>query len=155
VAQPIREQRVLGYVLSDDRARVQLDVVHEFLRHSYWAANIPRDVVARSIAGSLCFGVYVAQTGEQVGFARVISDRATFAYLADVFVLEAHRGKGLSKALVAFVMSHPEFVGLRRWSLFTLDAHGLYAKFGFTPLPQPERAMEWVDRDVYTRAPTD
>jgi len=107
--------------------------------------------VERSIAHSLNFGVYSTTEG-QVGFARVITDRATFAYLADVFVIEAHRSKGLSKLLMQAIMAHPELQGLRRWLLATWDAHGLYAQFGFKPLEKPERIMERVDPDVYMRS---
>lgn len=132
-----------------DTARLDVDVIHHFLRESYWAAGIPRAVVERSIAHSLCFGVYV--DGAQAGFARIISDYATFAYLADVFVLEAYRGQGLSKRLMETIVSHPQLQGLRRWSLATRDAHGLYAQFGFMPLAHPARYMERLDPTVYSR----
>jgi len=132
-----------------DKTRLDLDVIHGFLQQSYWAAGIPREVVERSIEHSLCFGVYV--DGAQAGFARIISDYATFAYLADVFVLEAFRGQGLSKRLMETIVGHPRLRGLRRWSLATRDAHGLYAQFGFTPLASPARYMERADPDVYTR----
>ena len=135
--------------IDTDKARLDVDVIHGFLRESYWATGIPRAVVERSIVGSLCFGVYV--DGVQAGFARIISDSATFAYLADVFVLDAFRGQGLSKRLMETIVTHPRLQGLRRWSLATLDAHGLYAQFGFTPLTKPECHMERVDPTVYTR----
>lgn len=136
-------------VIDTDKRRLDLDVIHGFLRTSYWAKDIPRDVVQRSIDHSLCFGVYIAD--QQVGFARVISDYTTFAYLADVFVLEAYRGRGLSKHLMDAIVNHPELQGLRRWSLATRDAHGLYARYGFTPLADPARFMERHDPDAYKR----
>jgi len=129
-----------GYVISSDPARLDLDVIHSFIAQSYWAKNIPRVLVERTIQNSLCWGVYHAAV--QVGFARVITDKATFAYLADVFILPEHRGKGLSKALVATILGHPDLQGLRRWMLVTVDAQGLYEQFGFKPVPQPERHME-------------
>jgi GNAT superfamily N-acetyltransferase len=129
-----------GIEISTDPARLDLDAIHAYLTRSYWAAGIPRDVVARSIAHSLCFGVY--DGGGQVGFARVVTDRATYAYLADVYILESHRGRGLSLRLMEQVMVHPDLQGLRRWSLLTRDAHGLYRRFGFEPLARPERHME-------------
>lgn len=130
------------YRLSADPARLQLNVIHGWLgRESYWAAGIPRETVARAIAGSLCAGVY-AGDGSQVAFARVVTDRATFGWLADVFVLPAHRGAGLGKALVAYLLAHPDLRGLRRLMLATADAHGLYARFGFSTLEKPERFME-------------
>ena len=138
-------------VVDTDKTRLDVDVIHAFLRESYWAAGIPRHVVERSIEGSLCFGVYV--DGAQAGFARIISDYATFAYLADVFVLDAFRGRGLSKRLMEAIIGHPRLQGLRRWSLATRDAHGLYAQFGFTPLSNPARYMERADPTVYTRQP--
>ncbi len=136
-----------GFLISTDRRRVNVDVVHEFLTHSYWAAGISREIVARSIENSLCFGIY--RNDQQVGFARVISDYATFAYLADVFVLEAFRGKGLSKWLMQCIVEHPDLQGLRRWVLGTKDAHVLYAQFGFKPLQSPGIFMEIHNPDVY------
>ncbi len=139
------------YEISTDRARLDVALIHRWLSEdSYWAKGVPRDVVERSIENALCFGIYDGN-GAQVGFARVIADKATFAYLADVFVLEAHRGKGLSKTLMAQILAHPELQDLRRWLLATWDAHGLYAQFGFTPLDRPERIMERRDPDVYAR----
>ncbi len=135
-----------GFVLSTNKAYLDLDVIHGFLSGSYWAKNIPRETVAKSITHTaLCFGIYNGDPSEgnaaQVGFARVISDLATFAYLADVFVLPASRGLGLSKWLMEVIVSHPDLQGLRRFVLTTQDAHGLYARFGFTPLPFAERWM--------------
>jgi GNAT superfamily N-acetyltransferase len=128
------------YDISTDPSRLDLDAIHEFLSRSYWSPGIAKDTVARAIAHSLCFGVY--RDGAQVGFARVITDRTTFAYLSDVYVLEAHRGQGLSKRLVERIRAHPDLQGLRRMMLATRDAHGLYAQFGFRPLAIPERFME-------------
>lgn len=125
-----------------------MDVIYEFLTNGYWAKGIPRDVVARSIEHSLCFGIYDG-SAEQVGFARVISDFATIAYLGDVFVLQSHRGHGLSKWMMECIMQHPALQGLRRWILLTRDAHGLYSQFGFTPLESAERYMELHRPDVY------
>jgi len=145
----VQEYRRGQFVISTGRDRLDLDVIHGFLTESYWAKGIPRDVVARSIENSLCFGIY--SEGKQVGFARVISDYATYAYIGDVFVLETHRGHGLGKWLMECVMQHPRLQGLRRWSLLTDDAHGLYAQFGFTPLKLPGKYMELCDAAVYKR----
>jgi GNAT superfamily N-acetyltransferase len=120
------------FEVSTDPSRIDLAAVHGYLSASYWAKGIPPETVRRSIQNSLCFGVYRAN--QQIGFARVITDRATYAYLADVFVLEAYRGRGLSKWLMECVFAHPELQGLRRWSLATRNAHGLYRKFGFQDL---------------------
>jgi GNAT superfamily N-acetyltransferase len=140
-----------GFSISTDPERLDLDVIHGFLTESYWAKGVPREVVARSIENALCFGIY--SDGKQVGFARVISDYATYAYIGDVFVLEGYRGRGLSKWLMECIMQHPRLQGLRRWSLVTGDAHGLYSQFGFTPLQSPELWMEIHKRDVYPKAP--
>jgi N-acetylglutamate synthase-like GNAT family acetyltransferase len=142
-----REYHKGEFVLSTDRALLDLDVIHAFLTECYWAKGIPRDVVARSIENSLCFGVYTR--GKQVGFARVISDCATYAYIGDVFVLEALRSRGLGKWLMECIMQDPRLQGLRRWSLVTSDAHGLYAQFGFESLSAPEKYMERHQPDVY------
>lgn len=135
------------YTIDTNSSRLDLNVIHGFLTQSYWAAGIPRETVARSIEGSLCFGVY--DDDAQVGFARVISDFATFAYLADVFILESHRGRGLSKMLMDAIVAHPQLQGLRRWMLATRDAHGLYGQYGFTPVKSPDRWMERHFPDVY------
>jgi GNAT superfamily N-acetyltransferase len=135
------ETLVDGYLISDDPARLDLEVIHGYLGRSYWAAGIPREMVERSVRNSLCVGLYAAG-GEQVGMVRVVTDRATFAWLADVFVLEPHRGRGLSKAMMRAVMAHPELQTVRRFTLATRDAHGLYAQFGFTPVAKPESQME-------------
>ena len=135
------------YEISCDPARLDIDAIHDFLAGSYWAAGIPRSVVERALANSLCFGVY--RDGQQVGLARVITDRATFAYLSDVYILPEHRGQSLAKRVLEEVIRHPELQGLRRMLLFTRDAHALYAKFGFKPLAHPERVMDLLDPDVY------
>src|ERR1700752_4300865 len=142
------EKRHGNYLISTDRARLDLNVIHVFLTNCYWAKGIPREVVARSIEHSLCFGIYDG-SGAQVGFARVVSDFATVAYLGDVFVLESHRGRGLSKWLMQCILQHPALQNLRRWILLTGDAHGLYAQFGFTSVKSPERYMELHRPDVY------
>jgi len=142
------ESRRADFVVSTDRTRLDLDVIHGFLTNCYWANGIPREVVARSIEHSLCFGVYDGSAA-QVGFARVVSDFATVAYLGDVFVLETHRGRGLSNWMMECVVQHPALQNLRRWILLTRDAHGLYKQFGFTPLKSAERYMERHRPDVY------
>lgn len=139
-----------SYTISTDKQQLDLDVIHTYLTQSYWSPGIPRAVVARAVANSLCFGLY--HQGQQIGFARMISDFATFAYLADVFVLEAHRGQGLSKWLMEVIMSHPDLQGLRRMMLATRDAHGLYRQFGFDGLGSPDRLMEILKPDVYRQA---
>ena len=134
------------YIISTDKQKLNLEIIHGFLRTSYWAQDIPRSIVEHSITNSLTFGVYLrGETGQeeqQIGFARVITDYATFAYLSDVFILEPFRNRGLSKWLIETIISHPELQGLRRWLLGTRDAHGLYQKFGFAPLKAPARFME-------------
>jgi GNAT superfamily N-acetyltransferase len=146
----IVERRHGEYIVSTDPARLDLDMIHGFLTNCYWAKGIPRDLVARSIEHSLCFGVYDG-SGAQVGLARVVSDFATVAYLGDVFVLESQRGRGLSKLLMECVTQHPALQNLRRWILLTRDAHELYAKFGFTPVKSPDRYMELHRPNVYER----
>jgi GNAT superfamily N-acetyltransferase len=136
-----------GYRISTDREQLDVDMIWGFLRESYWAANIPRATVERAIDGSMAFGLY--HGSRQIGFARVITDKATFAYLADVFVLDEFRGKGLGEWLIQVIIEHPDLAGLRRWSLATRDAHALYAKFGFTPLRDPARFMEIHRPDIY------
>ncbi|HLW86213.1 MAG TPA: GNAT family N-acetyltransferase [Candidatus Sulfotelmatobacter sp.] len=150
VAPEIVEHRRGEFVISSDPARLDLDVIHNFLTNCYWAKGIPRDVVARSIEHALCFGIY-DDRGAQVGFARVISDFATIAYLGDVFVLESHRGRGLGKWLMECITQHPALQNLRRWILTTRDAHGLYAQVGFTPVKSPERFMELHQPNIYER----
>jgi GNAT superfamily N-acetyltransferase len=147
-AEAIMECRRGQFAISTDRQRLSLDVVHGFLTNCYWAKGIPREVVARSIEHALCFGIYDG-SGAQVGFARVISDLATIAYIGDVFVLETHRGLGLGKWLMQCITRHPALQNLRRWILTTRDAHGLYSQVGFAPLKMPERFMERNQPDVY------
>ena len=137
------------YVVTTDPARVDLAVVHGFLANAYWAKDIPLEVVRRSIEHSLNFSLHHGAT--QVGFARVITDYATFAYLGDVFMLASHRGRGLSKWLMEVVLAHPDLQGFRRWVLLTRDAHGLYRQFGFTPIAAPERYMERWAPEAYRR----
>jgi GNAT superfamily N-acetyltransferase len=158
----VQESRRGEFLVTTDPARIDLDVIHGFLTNCYWAKGIPREVVARSIKHSLCFGVYDgsgttprlttdARHGApaQVGFARVVSDFATVAHLGDVFILESHRGRGLSKWLMECIMRHPALQNLRRWILLTRDAHGLYAQYGFTPVKALERYMELHRPEVY------
>ena len=147
-SESVMEYRLGEFVISTSRERLSLDVVHSFLTNCYWAKGIPREIVARSIEHSLCFGIYEG-SGAQVGFARVVSDFATVAYLGDVFVLESHRGRGLSKWLMQCVMQHPALQHLRRWILLTRDAHGLYSKFDFTLVSAPERYMELHQPEIY------
>jgi GNAT superfamily N-acetyltransferase len=129
-----------GYVVDTDPARLDLDVIHGFLEHAYWARGIPRAVVERSISHSLNFGLY-EPGGGQCGFARVVTDWAVAALLCDVFVLSEHRGRGLGAWLVETVLAHPQLQGLRRWTLVTADAHALYSRFGFAPLADPSLHM--------------
>jgi GNAT superfamily N-acetyltransferase len=158
----VAESRRGEFLISTDPRRLDFDAIHEFLTNSYWSRGIPREVVARSIEHSLCFGIYdegraplphrASEAGceaPQVGFARVISDFATFAYLADVFVLDAYRGRGLGKWMMESIVDHPRLQGFRRWILVTRDAHGLYSKFGFRPLKAPESYMERHRADIY------
>ena len=145
----IYERRRGDLLLSTDRARLDVDLIHRVLAATYWASGIPRDVVVRAIAGSIAFGLY--ESGQQVGFARVITDMATYAYLADVFIVEQRRGEGLGDWLVESIRLHPQLQGLRRFALITRDAAPLYARHGFTTPPEPFGYMELVDREVYRR----
>jgi GNAT superfamily N-acetyltransferase len=138
-----------GYRISSDADAMDLDAIHAYLSGSYWAQGIPRAVVAKAISGSPCFGVFNEQDEAQVGFARVVTDRATFAYLCDVYVLEEHRGRGLAAWLIEAIVSHPDLQGRRRFVLATRDAHGLYEKFGFVPLARPEIFMEINRPGIY------
>jgi len=135
------------YQISTDASRFDLALIHEFLRSSYWAQGIPRNVVERAIENSLCFGAFIQK--RHVGFARVITDRATFAYLADVFVVPEHRSRGVAKLLLRTILAHPDLQGLRRMLLATKDAHALYAQFGFEPLSEPEVYMTIHRPDIY------
>jgi GNAT superfamily N-acetyltransferase len=136
-----------GYRISTDPDRLDRGVIHGFLRDSYWASGVPREVVDKAIRNSLPFGLY--ESDALIGFARVVTDFATFAYVADVFVLPSHRGRGLAVWLMEVIRGHPELQGLRRWVLATRDAHALYRKTGFVELAEPQRYMEIVDRNVY------
>lgn len=148
------------FFVSTDKNKLNVPFIHNYLStQTYWAKNIPKEIVQKSIDGSFCFGLFVVEnilesiqinaTGRQVGFARVITDYATFAYLADVFIIDNFRGKGLSKRLMETIINHPELQGLRRWMLATKDAHGLYAQFGFLRLDKPERIMGFKPFEEY------
>ena len=150
------------YTISTDKEKLNIPFIHSFLsKESYWALNVPFDTVQRSIANSLCFGVYhtppaaqpttATPSSSQVGFARIITDYATVAYLGDVFIIPPHRGHGLSKLLMQQVMSHPDLQSLRRWVLLTADAHNLYRKFGWQPITHPEKFMELHNPNVYKK----
>jgi len=146
----INDLEKAGYIISTDPGKLDIAVIHQYLsKESYWAQNIPIEVVKRSIANSFCFGIYLLD--KQIGFARLVTDKATFAYLADVFILPEHRGKGLSKWLIASIRANPEVQGLRRWMLGTKDAHGLYQQFGWTPLSEEavRRFMQLHNPEVY------
>ena len=137
----IHESSCDGYVISDDPARLDVGAIHAYLTRSYWSTGVPREVIERAVRNSLCIGGYTAG-GDQIGLVRVVTDYATFAWICDVYVLEAHRGRGLSKAMLRAVLSHPELRTVRRFTLATRDAHGLYAQFGFVPVAKPEAQME-------------
>lgn len=138
------------YEFSSDKAVMDIDAIHSYLKGSYWAENIPREIVSKSIQNSLCFGVFYKNA--QIGFARLITDSATFAYLADVYILEEHRGKGLSKKLMEIIIEHPELQGLRRIVLATSNAHTLYERFGFKALANPQTFMElWTPKAYITK----
>jgi GNAT superfamily N-acetyltransferase len=143
------EERRGPFTISTDPARLDRDAIHRFLAGSYWARGIPREIVDRAIDGSLNFGLY--EGGDQVGFARIITDRATFAYVCDVYVQGSHRGQGLARWLMEVVRGHPDLQGLRRWVLLTRDAHPLYRQVGFRDVEDASRYMEIVDRDVHSR----
>lgn len=137
------------YRITTDPSSIDLKAVHAYLAGAYWSEEIPQDIVARAIESSLCFSLLDGD--RQIGFARVVTDRATFAYLCDVYVLEEYRGKGLGKWLIGEVMSHPDLQGLRRFVLLTRDAHGLYSQFGFTPLGNPNSYMEIARPGIYKK----
>lgn len=141
-------RQVGSYTVSDDPSLLDPRAIHAYLARSYWSPDIPLEVVERAVRGSLCIGAY-DPAGAQVGLARFISDYATFCYVGDVYVLEDHRGQGLSKAMLGMAVDHPLLQGLRRWSLVTADAHELYRRFGFSPVAQPERHMERLNPDIY------
>lgn len=136
------------FSISTDKSKLDIDAIHDFLStKAYWSVNVPRARVKTAIENSLCFGVY--KHGKQVGFARVITDFAAIAYLGDVYILEEHRGHGLSKWLIQTIMSHPDLQGLRRWILLTKDAHGLYRQFGWTDIADPSKWMEVHNKNAY------
>jgi GNAT superfamily N-acetyltransferase len=135
------------YSISTDPWRLDIDAIHAYLTRSYWAKGISKELVSKALQNSLCLGLYAGAA--QIGFARVITDKATFAYLSDVYVLEEHRGRGLGKWLMSVIVAHPDLQGLRRFSLATRDAQGLYRQFGFVPLAHPERHMEILQRGLY------
>jgi GNAT superfamily N-acetyltransferase len=137
-----------GYRLSQDPAELQLDAIHAYLTRSYWSPGIPKELVAKAVGNSVCIGAY-GPDGAQVGFARLVTDHATFGYLADVYVLEAHRGRGLSRAMVEALLAPVEVQGFRRILLATRDAHGLYGKLGFEPVTNPKPLMQILRKDVY------
>jgi len=139
---------ITGYKISSETSDMDISAIHQYISRSYWASNIPISTMKKAIENSLCFGVFT-DSGEQIAFARLITDSATFAYLADVYVLEEHRGKGISKWLMDYIVKHPELQGLRRMALATSDAHGLYEQFGFTPLKSPDTFMELHQPNVY------
>jgi len=138
-----------AYEISTDRARLDLRAIHAYLFRSYWSPQIPLETVERAMRNSLCFGVYESASGAQVGFTRVVTDYATFAYLCDVYVLEEHRGRGLSKWMMREVMAHPALAGARRAMLATRDAHGLYEEYGFAVAGKEGNLMEIVRPDIY------
>lgn len=142
-----------AYTISTDKTKLDFEVIHGYLSRSYWSENIPLEIVQKAAANSLCFGVY--NEHKQIGFARVISDYATFAYLADVFILEEERGKGLSKWLMECILQHEQLQGLRNFSLMTRDAQGLYARYGFKNHPNPERFMMIRTENIYNREKQD
>ncbi len=137
----------MNYEISTDHDKMDLNAIHAYLTQSYWSKGIPKETMKRAMENSLCFGVFL--NSEQVGFARMTTDLATFAYLADVYILEKHRGQGLSKRLMQVIIEHPQLQGLRRIVLATRDAHGLYQKFGFKELANPQTFMELWTPDVY------
>ncbi len=135
------------FTFSTDKSKLDPSVIHAFLTETYWSKGCSMDNVLRRIENAICFGVY--DNEQQIGFARVITDKATFAYIADVFILENHRGQGLSKQLMAFILEQPDLQNLKRWLLATRDAHGLYAQFGFSPLSNPETWMDILNPNAY------
>lgn len=135
------------FTFSTDKSKLDPSVIHAFLTESYWSKGCSMDNVLRRIENSICFGVY--DNNQQVGFARVITDKTTFAYIADVFILESHRGQGLSKQLMAFILEQPDLQNLKRWLLATRDAHGLYTQFGFNSLSHPEVWMDILNPNAY------
>jgi len=147
----LKNNAMTEYEITTDKSRLDVAAIHAFLSQTYWSPGIPLAIVKKAIENSLSFGVFHGV--EQVGFARVITDKTTFAYLSDVYILDAHRGKGLSKRLLQTIQAHEDLQGLRRFMLATKDAHGLYEQFGFKPLLNPTRMMEVLNPNVYNAAP--
>ncbi len=144
------EEKKDGFLISTDKSKLDVDVIFDYLSNrSYWAKGVPLEKVKQAIENSICYGVYEGKS--LIGFARVVTDKATIAYIADVFILETHRGKGLSKWLMECILKHPELQGFRRWLLLTKDAHGLYNQFGFNAPEEPETYMELRKKDVYKK----
>ena len=143
----IYETRKNNYLISTDPVKLQPDMIYAFLARAYWSQGRPTTVIDRSIKNSLCFGLYDGD--QQIGFSRVVTDYATYAWLCDVFIHEDHRGRGLGKWLLACILAHPDLQYLKRWALATSDAHGLYRQFGFTELMNPEKHMELLNLHVY------
>lgn len=139
-----------NYSISTNKKKIDVDYVYQFLKQSYWAENIPLKIVRKAIQNSICFGLY--HQNKQVGFARVITDKSTFAYLADVFIDPAYRGKGLSKWMMEIIVNYRHLKGLRRFMLATKDAHGLYEQFGFSLMPDTGRWMHIHDPDLYRKS---
>lgn len=145
----------MSYRITTDKNEMDIDAIHHYLSNSYWSENVPKSVIVKAVENSLCFGVLAIEANgseTQVGFARMITDYATFAYLADVYILEEHRGKGLSKKTMEKIIQHPQLQGLRRMMLATRDAHGLYEKFGFTALTDQQMFMQLWKPDVYAKS---
>lgn len=145
----------MDYRITENKDDMDIDAIHDYLSHSYWAKDIPKSVVIKAIENSLCFAVLavdISNNETQVGFARLITDSATFAYLADVYILEKHRGNGLSKQMMQRIIDHPQLQGLRRIMLVTKDAHGLYDQYGFTALTDKKMFMQLCTPDIYTQA---
>ena len=137
-----------NFLVSTDHDKLDIDMIYAYLSNqAYWSKGRSRSVVEKSIANSLCFGIY-HPNGQQVGFARVVTDYAVFAWLMDVFILEEHRGCGLGKLLVAYILEHPDLQNLKRWGLLTADAHNLYQQYGFSPIASPEWYMELVNPSI-------
>ena len=144
------EEKKDGFIISTDKSRLDMNVIFDYLSNrSYWAKGIRMDMVKRAAENSICFGVY--ENDKQIGYARVVTDKATIGYIGDVFILKTHRGRGLSKWLMECILKHPELQGFRRWILLTKDAHGLYKQFGFNEPEEPATYMELRKKDVYKK----
>ena len=144
---PVLEEHRGEFTVTSDPARIDMDVVYGYLSRAYWCEDIPRQLLEHAMQNSICFGLFECE--RQIGFARVVSDRSTFAYVCDVFVLKSHQGRGLGTWMMQCVLKHPELQGLRRWHLTTRDAHSLYRQVGFVPVSKPERHMEIFTPDMY------